>query len=119
MLDEFAHKKAAILLWLLERTNATVEDILDYGKSFLNTNSWEETVAALEKKVQAEGLWDLYENIELPLIQIIQEMHDVGIALDTNYLKTLSQKLHKELDALEKRIYKAAGKEFNLNRQSN
>ncbi len=50
-------KEASILLWLLEseRTNATYEDIIEYGKSFFQTNTWDETFKELKKRVAAEG----------------------------------------------------------------
>lgn len=111
------HSEAAILLWLLEseRTNASVDDILDYGRSFLQTKTWEETVAALTEKVAADGLMSIYEDIEKPLVPVIKEMQQIGISLDTNFLKKLSKKLHTELSGLEKSIYKSAGREFNIN----
>lgn len=111
------HKEAAILLWLLEseRTNPSIEDILDYGQSFLDTETWQETKAALEDKVKAEGLWKLYEEVEKPLIPVLSEMQATGIKLDVRYLETLSKKLHKELTALEKTIHAHAGREFNIN----
>ena len=68
-----AHQEAAILLWLLEseRTNASIEDILDYGRSFLKTDDWASTVAVLEERVKAADLWELYEPVEKPQIAII------------------------------------------------
>ncbi len=110
-------QEAAILLWLLEseRTNATYEDIIDYGRSFLKTTTWGETKKALEEKVKADGLWHIYEDIELPLIEVVAKMKKQGISLDVPYLKTLSIKLHTELTKLEKQIFKQAGVEFNLN----
>ena len=110
-------QEAAILLWLLEseRTSATFDDIFDYGRSFLQTLTWEETYKALQQKVKAEGLWDIYENIEQPLISVIDKMRVDGITLDVKYLKTLSKKMHKELSGLEEKIYKHATKEFNIN----
>jgi len=109
--------KASILLWLLEseRTNASYEDIIDYGRSFLQVNTWAEIVSAMEEKVKAEGLWELYTDIELPLIPVLEKMKATGIILDTKYLKKLSTKLHKELTSLEASIYKHAGVEFNIN----
>lgn len=110
-------QKAAILLWLLEseRTNATYDDIIDYGRSFLQTTTWDETISAMEQRVQGEGLWEIYEQIELPLIPVLEKMKTIGIMLDTSYLKKLSKKLHTELTGLEKSIYKHAGVEFNIN----
>ncbi len=112
-----AHKEAAILLWLLEseRTNGTVADILEYGRSFLKANNWEETVKALKQKVKEQGLWHIFTDIEQPLIPVIEMMQQTGITLDVKYLKQLSKELHVELVTLEKRIYQHAGKEFNIN----
>ncbi len=110
-------QQAAILLWLLEseRTNADYEDVIDYGRSFLQTKTFSDTKKALEEKVKAEGLWSIYEDIELPLIVVLKKMKDIGIALDVKYLGTLSKKLHTELTALEKSIYAHATTEFNIN----
>ncbi|MFT7644691.1 MAG: DNA polymerase-1 [Candidatus Paceibacteria bacterium] len=110
-------QEAAILIWLLEseRTSATFDDIIDYGRSFLKVTTWEETVLALKKKVKDEGLWHIYEDIEKPLIPVLAKMKETGILLNVKYLETLSKKLHKELDGLEKSIYKQVGVEFNLN----
>lgn len=115
--DEHELQEASIMLWLLEseRTNATFDDIFEYGRSFLNTKTWDETIKALKKKVKEEKLWHIYEDIELPLIDVIADMKSQGVTLDVEYLKTLSVKLHKELDELEKSIYKQVGVEFNLN----
>lgn len=110
-------QQAAILLWLLEseRTNATYDDVIEYGRSFLKTNTWDETVTALKERVKKDGLWNIFESIELPLIEVLTDMKQQGIRLDVEYLKTLSKKFHKELNELEKSIYKQVGLEFNLN----
>ncbi len=110
-------QKASTLLWLLEseRTNADYNDIIEYGRSFLQVTTWEETLSGLEVKVKAEGLWKIYEEIELPLIEVVAQMKEQGVLLDVKYLKVLSVKFHKELTGLEKRIYDLAGSEFNLN----
>jgi len=110
-------QQGAILLWLIEseRTNASYEDIIDYGRSFLSANTWDETIEALKSKVEAAGLWSLYEEIELPLIDVLADMKAAGIKLDVSYLEKLSKKLHKEITSLEKSIYTHATKEFNIN----
>jgi DNA polymerase I len=110
-------KEAAILLWLIEseRTSASYDDIVDYGRSFLKVSSWIETVTALRARVQAEGLDHIFTDIEQPLIPVIEMMQDNGITLDVKYLGELSKTFHKELSGLEKSIYKHAGVEFNIN----
>ncbi|MCA9363331.1 hypothetical protein KC851_03345 [Candidatus Kaiserbacteria bacterium] len=115
--DEMELKQAAILLWLLEseRTNATHDDIIEYGRSFLKTTTWSDTLKELQKRVKEQKLWSVYENIELPLITVVDEMKLQGITLNVGYLKELSEKFHQELVELERKIYKHAGVEFNIN----
>lgn len=115
--EETDLQRAAILLWLLEseRTNASYDDIIDYGRSFLQVNTWEDTVLAMEEKVKKSGLWDIFADIEVPLIPVLAQMKESGITLDVPYLNALSKKLHTELTSLEKSIYKHAGQEFNIN----
>lgn len=110
-------QKAAVLLWLLEseRTNASFADIIEYGRSFLQTTTWEDTFAALQQRVTDEGLLDIYTQIELPLIPVLAKMKQLGMALDVAQLQKLSKQFHTELATLEKNIYKLAGTEFNIN----
>lgn len=112
-----ALKEASILLWLLdsERTNATYDDIVEYGRSFLKTTDWDSTVAALTERVKAEQLWTVFTTIEQPLIAVIEAMQNNGIALNVPYLAELSKTLHRELAALETTIHTHAGETFNIN----
>jgi len=57
----------------------------------------------------------LFKEVEQPLAKIISEMEKVGILLDIAYLKKLSKEYHAELEKLEKKIWKMAGQEFNIN----
>lgn len=115
--SEQERQEASILLWLLEseRTNAGFDDIMDYGRSFLQTTTWKETVAALHKRVNDEGLGKIFTDIEQPLIPVLAKMKKLGITLDVKYLKKLSKKFHEELTELEKQVHKQAGMEFNIN----
>lgn len=115
--SEQERQEASILLWLLEseRTNASFDDIMDYGRSFLQTTSWQETVAVLRDRVKKEGLENIFTDIEQPLIPVLAKMKEIGITLDVKYLEKLSKKFHEELATLEKQIYELAGREFNIN----
>ncbi|MCA9362000.1 hypothetical protein KC906_01365 [Candidatus Kaiserbacteria bacterium] len=112
-----ALEEGKILLWLLEseRTNASFDDILDYGKSFLQATDWSETVKLLHRRVHDQGLEKIFVEIEQPLIPVLAKMKQLGILLDTKYLEKLSKQFHKELTGLEKNIYKYAESEFNIN----
>lgn len=56
----------------------------------------------------------VYENFEIPLVNVLARMENNGIKIDKNILKKLSENFSKELKILEKKIYKLAGEEFNI-----
>lgn len=110
--------RAAILLWLLEseRTNATYADIIDYGRSYFETADFREILNRLESTVMAEpDLARVFTEIEEPLMPVLSHINATGITLDTAYLAGLSKTMHTELQGLETKIYKHAGREFNIN----
>lgn len=110
-------RRGAVLLWLLEseRTNAGVEDLVEYGRAFFDTTDVSVVVRRLEERLRAEKLWHLFTDIEEPLMTVLEHMQDNGILLDVDYLKGLSKTMHAELETLEAAIYGDAGVVFNLN----
>ncbi|PZV15513.1 MAG: DNA polymerase I [Pseudanabaena sp.] len=73
-------------------------------------------VAILRSQLTAvPELWDLFQNVEMPLEPILAEMEWRGIRIDKEYLGAFSLELEKDLDALAIAAYAQAGKEFNLN----
>jgi len=68
----------------------------------------------MEPLLKKEGLWHLFQNIEIPLIYVLAEMEWNGITLDTHVLKEMSCWLTTKLQQLEKEIYTSAGNEFNI-----
>ncbi|MBD2188513.1 DNA polymerase I [Pseudanabaena mucicola] len=60
-------------------------------------------------------LWDLFQNLEMPLEPLLAAMEWRGIRIDKDYLGLFSQELEKDLDKLAIAAYAQAGREFNLN----
>jgi len=56
----------------------------------------------------------LFNEIEIPLLQVLAAMEIEGIRLDKDFLKNLSEALDKDILQLEKTIYEEAGEEFNI-----
>ncbi len=56
----------------------------------------------------------LYQEIELPLVETLQEMEWQGVQVDGDFLKEYSGQLGKELTEIKDKIYSLAGAEFNL-----
>jgi DNA polymerase-1 len=100
------------MLWVVDsnQPNAGVEEILSYT----HTQNLKDAKAVLEKRIKSDGLEFVLENIEKPLIKITEEMKEMGIKVDKEKLAELSKKYHKELERLEKEIWKIAGREFNV-----
>ena len=69
----------------------------------------------LEKILQEKGDIKLFEEIEMPLVQVLSKMEMEGIKIDTNALLEFSKELLEQLILLEKEIYVEAGVEFNIN----
>ena len=61
------------------------------------------------------ALWNLYNEVELPLAEILREMEQAGVRVDVEMLKRAEEQLSKELATLEQGIYTAAGMTFNVN----
>ncbi|MBU1061941.1 MAG: DNA polymerase I [Candidatus Omnitrophica bacterium] len=69
----------------------------------------------LEKMLFEKDLDKLFEEIELPLIDVLSEMEKNGVKIDVELLKKMSVDMEKELTGIVKDIYKMAGMEFNIN----
>ena len=61
------------------------------------------------------ALWDLYNEVELPLAEVLREMQQAGVRVDVEMLKRAEEQLSKELATLEQGIYMVAGMTFNVN----
>ena len=56
----------------------------------------------------------VYNEIDLPLINVLSLIEKNGIKVDTKYLNQLSKEFEKESLILEKKIFNLAGKNFNI-----
>lgn len=106
-------EKTGLALFVLHSdiTNPTREDILQFTK----TSSFADAKKKIFDELKKEKLESVYRDIELPLIPVVKKMHERGIKIDPAYMQGLSKEYHAELSKIEKRIWKHAGKEFNIN----
>ncbi len=65
-------------------------------------------------ELEKQGLQNVYENVELPLIPVLTHMELTGIRVDRDYLKSMSDQMGDQIQELEKEIYELAGEEFNI-----
>lgn len=60
-------------------------------------------------------LWNLYQEVELPLVPVLREMEEAGVRIDVERLHNAEIQLTKELNELEQHIYAVADWTFNIN----
>lgn len=65
-------------------------------------------------EIQKEHLIDLFYGMEMPLVSVLAEMEQEGIAIDSEGLEAYSKELEKTLIELEAGIKKEAGMDFNV-----
>jgi DNA polymerase I len=68
----------------------------------------------LRKKLQEDGLEQIYTDIELPLVPLLYQMEMAGLKIDIDVLKGLSDFITTETDTLSTRIFELAEREFNI-----
>jgi len=112
-IDDTRFAEAQVMLWLIssEFTNPSLDDILAFAKE----RTFDAAYAVLEKQIAGLGkVREVYENIEKPLIPVIQKIQERGVLIDTTILADLAKKYQAELEQIEKNIYREAGREFNV-----
>ena len=80
-----------------------------------------QTVCALElldsfaPQLAAAGLDGLLRELDLPLLDVLADMEWTGVAIDRDWFATLKARFQREREAVQARIWAAAGAEFNIN----
>ncbi len=68
----------------------------------------------LAEDLKREGLWELYDTIERPLMDVLSQMEREGIALDRDLFAKLSTEMKALLLELEAKAHHLAGEPFNV-----
>ena len=76
--------------------------------------------STLSSRSQAERsasspLLNVYHTIDLPLVEVLLRMEQVGVRIDPAVLREMSSRLSVEIDNLAQRIYTDSGHTFNIN----
>lgn len=112
-IDKAELTKTSIALWILNSniTDPKLDDIFNFAKTEDFNKAKDIIFAELDKR----GLRKVFDNIEAPIIPIVEKMDIKGVKIDVAFLKYLSETYHAELSKLEKKIWEYAGVEFNIN----
>src|SRR3989344_1069152 len=106
-------KELALALWVIDSnmTNPSMEDVMRFTKA----KSTKEAKKVIESELDKRKVRKVFEEIEKPIMKVVEEMNERGVKIDRKVLKNLSSKYHAELTRLEQAIWKEAGEEFNIN----
>lgn len=69
----------------------------------------------LEQKIDEFGMSELYQDIELPLVEVLADMEYTGFKIDVCELRKLGSEFQSEIERLTEEIYVLAGMPFNIN----
>lgn len=65
--------------------------------------------------VKENKLLDLYQKVEVPLVEVLADMEFRGVCVDSVRLKAMEKTLSEELSSVEETIFQLAGGPFNIN----
>ena len=69
----------------------------------------------LVSKLEEQGMYQLFREVEMPLVFTLFGMEQSGVKIEAQALKAYGQQLGEQIVVLEKEIYALAGEEFNIN----
>jgi DNA polymerase I len=69
----------------------------------------------LSPSVDERGFRNIYDDIDRPLVDVLERMERTGVRVEPRQLSVLSAKLDAEVQRLSARIYEIAGTPFNIN----
>jgi DNA polymerase I len=71
-------------------------------------------VPALRRALQGIGEEEIFDRIELPLVDVLVGMEQLGMLLDRAHLEKVSVQLEADATRLQSEIWQLAGEEFNI-----
>mgnify|MGYP001851858350 FL=1 len=87
------------------------ENTLNALNAYLIQKLYEKTI----KEIKNLNEMDLFNNIEMPLVEVLAEMQYEGIKIEKDKLESFGVELKQNIDELTKEIYDLSGQEFNIN----
>lgn len=68
----------------------------------------------LTEELEREGLVALFNEVEMPLLKVLEQMEYTGVKVDANELNRFAAELRVRIDHIEAKIHELAGESFNI-----
>jgi DNA polymerase-1 len=119
-----------VAAYLLDPTRSTYDledlarqyDLGDLPSEGMDAGYWgarAEILLPLRDRLEAElrdaGMWELFRDVEMPLIPILAEMEAAGVGIDRAGLDDMAEELEQRIAELTSEIHRLAGTKFNIN----
>ncbi len=72
-------------------------------------------VEKLQPALEERAQWDLFSEVEVPLVPVLVDMERHGMKVDASYLEVMSRELARRLAELSGEVFNLAGHPFNIN----
>jgi len=92
--------------------DVSLEDITQYAAE--DTDVTFQLFSILQKELQDKSLKGVFENIEVPLVSVLNDMEHEGVCVDVPFLNAYSKELQEQVLNAQNSIFESAGVEFNI-----
>lgn len=126
-----SHGLDAISLEYLNHKTTTYKDVTGSGKKQIGFHEVEIPVAArysgedaditlrlkqvLEPLLRNQSLEKLFQEVEMPLMEVLAGIERTGVKIDADFLRNMSKRIDLDIRKSAVTIYELAGAEFNIN----
>lgn len=129
--NEMNHNLDDMAEYYLKHKTIQIKELIGSGKKQRQMNEVQTDIAAdyagedalivwllyplLKHRLEAQPeMSKLFYEIEIPLVAVLAEMEFIGVTVDTEMLKELSNRFTQKQNKIETEIYELAGHEFNI-----
>ena len=114
MSNKGVSKKEDKQINLFDSNNEEKENSKKYEIAFI-TYVIKQLKQLLTKKLEEQNSLKLFNDIEMPLAEVLAKIQYEGMYIDKEELISFGEELKKGIEELTKEIYELAGEEFNIN----
>jgi DNA polymerase-1 len=97
----------------LSMAEVAIESVAPYAAA--DAESTLRLLPIMQAEVKRVNGQKVMDEIEMPLMPVLADMEMTGILLDLPFFKKLSRELAARMSGIEKQVYEAVGKPFNIN----
>ena len=96
----------------INMSDVPVEQLKDYAAE--DADLTYQLYLVFKTQLQSLHVESLFEEVEMPLIEVLFHMERAGININTRELEAFSQLLNQNLTALQETMFQEAGTTFNI-----